>query len=223
MKNQNIKVAIAPWGGHATSLVRRLMNAHMRPDTVIGSAGDICYMPKATMQKRWKQRTGTDLDMTINLNDNLVRFVHNSKKPILFSGGVSKFTPFLTINSIKAMCIVRNPVYAYCSMYSRRHPEQAERFGGVDTEKLAIWYTTRWNNVVFDFLESGNPIVRFEQWTNDIKLQDVGPFRKLINVVDHRKASTNKPISKEVEEVVIERTKELYREVNKFHKRLRGR
>jgi hypothetical protein len=208
MKNQNIKVVIAPWGGHATSLVRRRMDAHMRPDTVLGSGGDICDMPKPTMKKRWKQRTGTDLDMTINLNDNLVRFVHNSKKPILFSGGVSKFSPFLTVNSIRAMCIVRNPVYAYCSMYSRRHPEQAELLGGIDTKKLAIWYTTRWN---------------FEQWTNDIKLQDVGPFRKLINVIDHRKASTNKPISKEVENVVIERTKELYREVNKFHKRLRGR
>ena len=223
MKNQNIKVAIAPWGGHATSLVRRLMDAHMRPDVVLGASGDICHMPKPTMQKAWKLRTGTDLDMSITLNDNLVNFIHKSEKPILLSGGVSKFSPFLTINSIGAMCIVRNPVYAYCSMYSRRHPEKAEAFGGIDTEKLAIWYTTRWNNIVYDFLESGNPIVRFERWTEDIKHQDVGQFRKLINAVDHRRASTNKPISKEVENIVFERTQELHKEVNKFHRRLRGR
>jgi hypothetical protein len=223
MKNQNIKVAIAPWGGNATSLVRRLMNAYMRPDVVLGASGDICHMPKSTMRKAWKHRTGTDLDMTITLNDNLVRFVHNSKRPILFSGGVSKFSPFLTINSIRAMCIVRKPVYAYCSMYSRRHPEKAEAFGGIDTEKLALWYTERWNNIVYDFLESGNPIIRFEHWTDDMRRQDVGPFKKLINAIDHKRASTVKPISKEVENLVFERTRELCKEVNKFHKRLRGR
>jgi len=223
MKNQNIKVVIAPWGGHATSHIRRFMDAYMRPDVVLGANGDICHMPKPTMQKAWKHRTGTDLDMSITLNDNLVRFIHNSKKPILLSGGVSKFSPFLTINSVKAMCIVRNPVYAYCSMYSRRHPEKAEPFGGIDTKELAIWYTTRWNNIVYDFLESGNPIIRFEHWTDDMKRQDVGQFRKLINSIDHRRASTKKPISKEIEDLVIKRTRELYGEINKFHKRLRGR
>jgi hypothetical protein len=217
-----IKVAICPSGGHASSLVCEMTQSLKRPDTVMGAwdnRWDICDMPQSEMLESWKRRAEVDMDTSITINDNLVNLIHNSKKSIFLNGTCSRISPFLTMNSIRAMCIVRNPINSYVSLCTRQHLKDAnEYFGGADTEECARWYIIRWNNIVYDFLESENPIVRFEYWSRDIRKLDVGVFKRAEQYVQPRTASTDKPISKKIEEMVVEGTREIHEEVQKFHR-----
>lgn len=177
-----MRTIITPMGGTGSSfLAKNLPISCLRPDVVFcdRAKGDLRvdldrYPEKITagMIKEWSRRSGVDLDKAITVNDNLMEIFRVRKgclckKWVLLSGSCSTHQPFLTRNKLKAICLVRHPLHAYVSFFKHQHPNHAAHWGGFDTPAAVFYWAQLWNNIVKDFMSSGNRISRYEFWPED--------------------------------------------------------
>lgn len=161
-------IIITPHGGHATVFIwKHVRRLTTRPDVCFGVEPDITKFPKEEHGQEWLRRTGLALIPQHTIEQNLM-FCINHKENVLLSGRCSMQLPFLTRNRLEAVCIVRHPIQAYCSFMGNRHPIYAKKFGGYKSEGAIRWWAKMWNNVVGDFIRSGNNIYRFEHMPEDL-------------------------------------------------------
>lgn len=170
-------IVITPEGGHATVWMGgQFANArypmHLRPDTSFGWELDFDELPLPQHEKQWKWRSKTELDYDVSINDNILRFLEETKKKTLLCGRVSGNGKgmFLTRFGVEALCVVRHPATAMAIFLGTQHPEHAQRFTGgpVNTVACAEWYGERWKRMIRDFLDSSNMIVRHETMVKDL-------------------------------------------------------
>ena len=159
-------------GGSGSVFFSRQVNVAVRPDTVFGFEPDLKSFPAPAVANAFKKRSGVDLDVTLTIEENLVRMLEIREKEIkkhtMLCGRCSQTGKFLTDNKIEATCIVRHPLHSFVSFFSQRHPEHVQHLGGFNTESATRWYAALWSAIVSDFIESGNIIYRFEYMPDEI-------------------------------------------------------
>lgn len=145
-----------------------------RPDVTFGHKYDLDSYPRDSikLQQEYCHRSGgVTLNSKKTINDNLMNCVNREDfRVVFFQGNCSSVKPFLARNGIKASCIARNPVRSYNS-YMRAHGGKqkknarvANAHGGITSYDCAKWYTSMWNNIVYDMLESGSKCFLYEHY-----------------------------------------------------------
>lgn len=227
------KVIITPFGGHGTVAIikwfqSRGMFVSYRPDYIFSESIEpyelnkrpkqnqvILHQGSKTRQMRvdteWYLRTKQKLNYYTSIRSNLLSALHRQKGKIVLFGKCSLTEPFLTNNEIEAICMVRNPLYAYSSFLGRRHPQWGKEAGGIDTMECARWFSDKWKAVVDDFISSGNPIVHYGTLIED--LNELG-YTKLARVL----APIWKP-KYENSEVTNQEVIDHLNDLNSYHRR----
>ncbi len=153
--------------------------------------------------REWKERTGLLPQQGKTVSQLIIDLIHNSPHRILLFGKCSLMEPWITNKGVRALCMVRHPLYAYQSLLLRRHPQWARKGGGATTAQCGQWYIDLYNKVIHDFLESGNPIVRYEHLVEDTKKHGYNKLSSLIQPTWSPRSQLSKPLP-DVEEVLRE-------------------
>jgi len=145
---------------------------HIRPDVAFAIDSTLADFPDSKSVAEFRKRSGYTLERTKTINDNLVAYLQyvNQRNAITVLARASRFGPFLTQNHVNnAVCVVRHPLHSYVSFIGHQHPEAGEPFGGFASEGSIKWYAEQWNRMAFDYLSSGNAIIRYEFMNGDVK------------------------------------------------------
>jgi hypothetical protein len=124
-------------------------------------------------EAKWRERAGIPLLVQETIEHNLLKLLSTTPRWVLLDGTCSSMDRFLSRNQVKAICLVRHPVDAYVSLYGNQHPEFANLHGGLDSTRAITVWALGWRNIVSDFIESGNPICRYERLLDDCKDKDL--------------------------------------------------
>ena len=168
-------IVVSPQGGHGTShlggfLANKPGRLSLRPDAIFKRPILRNSRPLKKDKRKWNERTHVKLNLDKSILDNLYSLTKNPNvKNIILWGACSEHYEFLTRYGVKAYCLVRHPVSAYVSLYRHKHPELAKPFGGFEKKRAIENWARIWNSVVTDFLKSGNKIIRFEFFSEDVE------------------------------------------------------
>lgn len=157
-------------GGTGSVYFSQCINVGVRPDTVWGFKPEIKAKPKGP-SVGFTGRSGVPLDAKKTIEENLVdmlKWREDEGKHTMLSGRCSQLSNFLTENKVPAICIVRHPLHAFVSFLGHRHPEHAQKFGGINTLQAVHFYAGIWNAMLDDFIKSKNRIYRFEYMPDEI-------------------------------------------------------
>jgi hypothetical protein len=145
---------------------------HVRPDVAFATDQTLEDFPDIKNVAEFHKRSRYTLDTKNTINNNLVSYLHfiSERNQITTLGRASRLGPFLTKNSIRnAVCLIRHPLHAYVSFVGHQHPEAGQSFGSFASENRIKWYAEQWNCMAFDYLSSGNKILRYEYMHDDVK------------------------------------------------------
>jgi hypothetical protein len=173
---EEVPLIYAASGGHGSIfLVNALRETgrriHIRPDVAFDLNQSLDDCPSQAGVKVFYQRTGYKLDVSKSINDNMVSYLNCICKAgeIVLITRLSRHGPFFCRNKISGVvCLVRHPLHAYVSFVGHQHPEAAQEFGELDSNRRIEWYAKQWNLLVSDYINSRNKIIRFESMHNDL-------------------------------------------------------
>lgn len=165
-----MNVIMSPGGGHGSVFIWQRsasLNMMARPDTtsVFGWDWSHTDLPVPEAKSEFYRRTaGYRLDLNKTIGENVLQALASHQPHwAMLSGNVSKKSPWLTANRIKAFGLVRHPLDAAASLLLHRHPEiVAQQFNGVVADAFK-WYGELWSSVVKDLLMSDSPIWNYEK------------------------------------------------------------